>query len=243
MQIDNQNIQLTVSETCSEVVIRHGQAAPVVVPQQYCFDGNIEAPANYYNSRNNATQNSHFTPDKAVLHVSVKDGLIVLRQNPNDPKEDIVRGRIFIAHDIESWGFNSERKWRSSELADFLRRNRRFFSDTQKHADLLAELKAMKVTTTGQIETSDDRRGSKTTIFAQSAQSNVPVDFEIEIPIIEGYRPIKVKVEIFIDISGQSVSLIIDSTDVTELIITEKERLIKEQIQNFAATGIPILLQ
>ncbi|MGL6008510.1 MAG: hypothetical protein ACRC1D_03560 [Culicoidibacterales bacterium] len=167
--------------------------------------------------------------------------MIALLQNPNDPKQDIVMGKITIAQDIATWGFNTERKWRASELADFLRRNRRFFTDRQKHADLLAELKAMKVATSGQIEMSDDKRGSKTTLFAQSAQSNIPVDFEISIPIIEGQPPLKVKVEIFIDISGQSVSLVLDSTDVTELMISEKERLINGQIEKFASTGIPIL--
>lgn len=241
MEIEKQNIAVTAAPGVSEIVIRHGEAARVIMPERYIFDGNIEAPYTYMVARNEATGDEHFNAQKSVLQVKRKNGSLTLFQNPNDPISDIVGGNAISAPELADWKFNTEYRWKASELADFLRRNRRHFKDAEQLSDLIGELRAMKVTTNGDIQTADDKRGNKKLLFEQSVKSNIPVLFEVALPIIAGQKPTRVKVEIFIEVTGQSVSLILDSIDVADLLISERDRLLNEQIEKFKPTNIPIV--
>lgn len=241
MEIEKQNITVAAASGVSELVIRHGEAAPVVVPEKYLFAGNIEAPFAYMTARNAATNNGHFNPKTAVLQVNRNSGSLSLFQNPNDPIADAITGTAKQASELDGWKFNTDHRWRASDLAEFLRRNRRHFSDPSRLSDLIGELRSMKVTTNGDIQTADDKRGNKKSLFEQSVQSNIPVSFDVDLPIIAGQKPSRVKVEIFIEVTGQSVSLILDSIDVADLLVTERDRLLNEQIDKFKPTNIPIV--
>lgn len=241
MEIETQAINISAAPGISELIIRHGDAAPVITPEQYRFDGNIEAPFTYLTGRNSATGDEHFNPKKSVLQINRKNGNIKLLQNPNDPIADVIVGTTEIAPELDGWKFNTDYRWRASDLAEFLRRNRRYFPDASKLAELIAELRSMKVTTNGDIQTADDKRGNKKSLFEQSVQSNIPVSFDVDLPIIAGQKPTRVKVEVFIEVTGQSVSLMLDSIDVAELIVTERDRLLNEQITKFKPTNIPIV--
>jgi len=61
------------------------------------------------------------------------------------------------------------------------------------------------------------------------------------LPIISGQKPTRVKVEIFVEVTGQSVSLMLDSIDVADLLVTERDKLLNEQIEKFKPTNIPIV--
>lgn len=241
MEIDKQNITVAVAHGVSELVIRHGDAAPVINPEQYSFAGNIEAPFAYFAARNAATDNTHFDPKKAVLQVNRNSGSLSLFQNPNDPIADIIGGIARPAPELNDWKFNTEHRWRASDLADFLRRNRRYFTDPSRLADMIGELRSMKVTTNGDIQAADDKRGNKKSLFEQSVQSNIPVSFVVDLPIIAGQNPSRVKVEIFIEVTGSTVSLILDSIDVADLLVTERDRLLNDQIEKFKPKNIPIV--
>lgn len=241
MNIDEQNINVTAAPGVSELVIRHGDAPPVITPEQYSFAGNIEVPFAYLTARNAATDNTHFNPKTAVLQVNRNSGSLSLFQNPNDPIADAITGTAKRASELDGWNFNTDHRWRASDLAEFLRRNRRYFSDPARLADLIGELRTMKVTTNGDIQTADDKRGNKKSLFEQSVQSNIPVSFDVDLPIIAGQKPSRVKVEIFIEVTGQSVSLMLDSIDIADLLVTERDRLLNEQIEKFKPTNIPIV--
>lgn len=165
MQFDEQNINVTAAPGVSELVIRHGDAAPVITPEKYTFDGNIEAPFTYLTARNAATNNEHFNAKNAVLQVNRNAGSLRLFQNPNDPIADVIFGSAKRATELDVWNFNSDHRWRASDLAEFLRRNRRHFPDPQRLADMIGELRSMKVTTNGDIQTADDKRGNKKSLF------------------------------------------------------------------------------
>lgn len=241
MEIEKQNITVAAAPGVSELVIRHGDAAPVINPEQYVFDGNIEAPFAYMTARNAATDDAHFHPKRAVLQINRNFGSLKLYQNPNDPIADVIGGIARSAPELAEWKFNTEHRWRASDLAEFLRRNRRHFKDAERLADLIGELRAMKVTTNGDIQTADDKRGNKKLLFEQSVKSNIPVSFDVDLPIIAGQKPTRVKVEIFIEVTGQSVSLMLDSIDVADLLVTERDKLLNEQIEKFKPTNIPIV--
>lgn len=241
MDIDKQNITVAAAPGVSELLIRHGDAAPVIVPKQYTFDGNVSAPFDYLTARNAATDNTHFNPKNAVLQINRKNGNLKLYQNPNDPIADVINGMTVVAPELDEWKFNTEHRWRASDLAEFLRRNRRHFTDPSRLADMIGELRSMKVTTNGDIQTDDDKRGNKKSLFEQSVQSNIPVSFYVDLPIIAGQKPSRVNVEIFIEVTGSTVSLMLDSIDVSDLLITERDRLLNEQIDKFKQTNIPIV--
>lgn len=239
--MDKQTIQISAGPGASELVIRHGDAAPVIVPKQYTFDGNISAPFDYLTARNAATDNTHFNPKNAVLQINRKNGNLKLYQNPNDPIADVINGMTVVAPELDEWKFNTDHRWRASDLAEFLRRNRRHFPDPARLADMIGELRSMKVTTNGDIQTADDKRGNKKSLFEQSVQSNIPVSFDVDLPIIAGQKPSRVKVEVFIEVTGSTVSLMLDSIDVAELIVSERDRLLNQQIEKFAMTNIPMV--
>mgnify|MGYP001279811117 CR=1 FL=1 len=209
-----QDINLTAKEGVSEIIVRTGDAPKVHDPVKYSFEGNISAPLEYFNARITADP-KHFYSNLAVVEVNERDYKIILRRDPKDIFAETVSGQ--------------------------LKKNRIFFSAIADAMRIISDLQSLKVSAKSELEQSDDRRGNTKNVFVQSVETNMPVAFQLSMPIFNGDSSVSFSVEVSFDVSGQQVLCSLDSIELTEYERRRAHELLQEQAEQFITSGIPVL--
>lgn len=138
-------------------------------------------------------------------------------------------------------GINIDRRYSPNELAQVIRENRHHFVDKSAAMQLITDLKSVKISVKGDIEQSNDGRGSKSNKFEQSVKSNIPVSFTVSMPIFNGCPSIAFRVDILFDVNNGVASCYLDSEDLYSIENDQAIFEMKQQIERFAESGIPIL--
>lgn len=235
-----QDINLTAKEGVSEIIVRTGDAPKVHDPIKYSFDGNVSAPLDYFNSRK-AANVDYFDAKLAVVEVNERGCQIILRRDPKDVFAETVSGQLKKNPDIEAIGVNTGESFKPSELAKRLKKNRIFFSAIADAMRIISDLQSLKVSAKSELEQSDDRRGNTKNVFVQSVETNMPVAFQLSMPIFNGEENVTFTVEVSFEVSGQQVLCSLDSIELTELERRYAHQLLNQQAEQFIASGIPVL--
>lgn len=77
--------------------------------------------------------------------------------------------------------------------------------------------------------------------FAESVETNMPVAFQLSMPIFNGEENVTFTVEVSFEVSGQQVLCSLDSIELTELERRYAHQLLNQQAEQFIASGIPVL--
>jgi hypothetical protein len=238
-----EDLKIFVDSSTKELIIRRGDAAPIVQPNALSVHTEISGPAKYFVSRRKISA-EYFNLSKTLVTIDVRKGEVVLYQNPNDQFADVITGRIFLNPDLSIFSLadkNAGRWVNPGDLSEIFRRNIRFFESQAQAREMIANLRNIRINTQGKVEKNDDKRGTKTNAFEQSVESNVPVNFYLKMPIFEGAEPIRFLVEVFLEVNGSSVNCMLESVELSELIATEKERLVRESIEVFTENDVTVL--
>ena len=235
-----QDINLTAKEGVSEIIVRTGDAPKVHDPVKYSFEGNISAPLEYFNARVKANMN-YFDAKLAVVEVNERDYKIIIRRDPKDVFAETVSGQLKKNPDIEAIGVNTGEQFKPSELAKRLKKNRIFFSAIADAMRIISDLQSLKVSAKSELEQSDDRRGNTKNVFVQSVETNMPVSFQLAMPIFNGDSDVSFAVEVSFEVSGQQVLCSLDSIELTEYERRRAHELLTEQAEQFVTSGIPVL--
>lgn len=234
------DIKIELPEGTNEFIIREGHAAAVVEPEQFRFDGLLPAPGIFYQKRT-AADAKYFDPARAVVEVDYDDRQIRLHRDPTDPRADVVTGTIFAESKLKPFRLNEGAVWKPHDLAVFIRRNRMYFADAEKTAQLIAELQTLKVKTTGEIEIADDNRGNTTRLFSQKTVTTIPVQMVLNLPILSGGEKRRFPVDIHIDVQGGTIQISLESVDLIEMTQNDVRAAMDEQVKIFEQSGIPVL--
>lgn len=239
--MENKTI-IQLPEGTNEFTFREGQAPciRVITPVKYTFDGLLNAPGLFYQKRV-AANPEYFNPAKAVVEVDYDQRTIRLLSDPTHPDGDVITGKIFFESTLAPFHLNRGSVWKPRDLGIFLRRNRQYFEDKTTGAQLVAELMTLKITTNGQIETSNDDRGNKSALFTQKAVTNIPVTFSLNMPLLSGGEKRTFVVDIHLDVNGSAVDISLESVDLSEKTFDLIIREMDEQIKIFSNSGIPIV--
>jgi hypothetical protein len=205
--MENQKINVTVSEGISEVIIREGQASKVLDPLppiKTNLTGSLYSPVEFLKKRLETDQ-----VDITTCHVIVnREKLSVkLVTNEYDPyKLGTVEGKLEYNSKFLEFGINTGKVWSPTELGLFIKMNRSFFEDRQQAMDLTTELMNFTASVSNKIEKSARESGDRTDNFSQVVNSNLPKAFKIRIQIFKGSEPESLEVETFANIDGRTVS-------------------------------------
>lgn len=225
----------------TELTIREGRAATINEPQQFVFSGLLSAPGDFYLKRRDAKK-GYFDPAKAVVLVDYDKKTIQLLTDPTDPLADHITGTLYHESKLAPFRINQGSVWKPRDLAIFLRRNRQYFDDKDKAAQLVAELMNMKIKTSGEIDIKDDQRANTKRLFSQKTVTTIPVSFQLSMPIISGEESRKFTVDIHLEVQGTNVDISLESIDLSEKVTNDVEVLMKKEINVFGPE-IPILFR
>lgn len=201
------------------------QGAAKVIPEPLNVDvaGTITAPANYLEKRIDV-----ILVCAAHVLVNQNEGTICLVVDEKNKYKDTIKGSLTLNPDFEKFGINKGVQRDTFDLADFIKMNRFFFVDKNVALKLISELKNFKAKVNKQIENSTNDRGNSRFLQDQIVESNIPESFDLSIPIFKGEERQVFKVEININSSNFSCTLI--SPDVKDLINEFKADLVNKQV-------------
>lgn len=238
----NNQIKLDVTTEKGELVIRTGDAAPIIMPVKYSFDGLIDAPALFYAGRY-AANPAYFNAKCAVIMVELNKRTIKLIRDVNDPKSDEITGTIFGESLLPPFKINTGDSWRPADLAKFLKRNKMHFDSADVNANVVAKLGKLKVETSGEIVVENDNRGNKEQSFKMKTTSEIPESFTLKMPIFSNGEKLAFKVDIEFDVQGSTVLCFLESDDLYQQTIDGIKSEIEKQLAAFKDSGIPILFK
>lgn len=139
------------------------------------------------------------------------------------PTDDL-KGVLKLHPDLESFKINSNERVTSLQLSQFIRMHKHFFEVKDQALKLSKDLQDFKVKIDKEIQQADDRRGNATFLIAQKIITSMPLEFTILVPVFVGEQKVPIKIEIDIDASDLSCSLV--SPELKELIDVESKRVI-----------------
>jgi len=226
---DASNLHLTVSG--SEVTIRQGEALPAKAPKSIVINGTLAAPSQFLAGK---------SPDPLQSHIKIaKDkGEIVLHVQDTDPyTEHIIRGELKRDSILEQFQINTNTRWTVAEFLKFIKTMRFYFADRAAQGALVSALQKWSIAVERVITEFNDNKGNsdfrlETKVRAVEGLIN---NFDLNIPIFQGYEKSKFTVEIGLDPKNTAVMLYLISDDLIELEIGQREKLIESELAKFAS--------
>lgn len=235
-KITEQNIEVKVENGVKELIIRKGDAAPVILPETLVFIGLIDAPANYFESRKHL-----IGKDKALVTVQRRKNTIILDADPTDAYAANVTGSLMLNQDLSEFQINSGKSFSLVGLTKFLRMRRRFFANPETHAEFMNALLNFKANINKDIERKNDNRGNLKGVVEQTTKTDLPNEFALSMPLFEGDENMKFKVEICYDIRAMEVEFTFESTELQELLEKRRDEILDAEIKRFV--GLCVLEQ
>jgi hypothetical protein len=228
--MENQEIIKTlVKDGAATVTILTGSAPEQHNNKCVSIQGNIDAPSRFIQARK-----KDFEGIARHCLVSETEGKIELVINPQSStdKHTIV-GKIEVSKKFKALGINnSSESYLPERLHQKLKMMRSYFPDKSAHTALCKELKNLTATIQREIEDHDDERGNVSQKFRQTVESNIPSEFIMSLPLIEGEPPQDISMAINLVAGGTSTILCyLQSMDAADLIEETFKKRIDEEVE------------
>lgn len=231
----------------NELTIRSGQASTIKDPVPINISGQITAPKIFYLARKDDQggalpgQEVIFSPGTCHLIVNRKERQITLIQGDQSFFKNVVTGTLRTSKEFEALWINQDKSRSPKELAKVLRRYQYLFPNKEEGMKIVSDLMSFNGTVKAQVENTRDDRGNRKNSVTVSVESNIPIQFDMTLPIFEGMGKARLRIEILLEAQGQSVDCFLQSLEAFELVESETDRIIDEEVKPFNEAGIPVI--
>ena len=221
-----ETLNLKIEGDQKELLIRTGDALPLLQNKKIEQSGNIFAPANFHAIRTGV-------PKESLVVYSRKDMKITFDANPENPLAAKIVGTLLINEDLQKFKINTNTMWTTQDLAKFIKMNKTFFADQDKSPLLVTTLLKFKATITTDIINSNDGRGNSNSTKDRKTTHDIDADFDLQMPIFVGGEVKKFKVEIGVNTTDSACEFWLESSELQDIIIRERDRIINSEIVKF----------
>jgi len=227
-----------------EVNLREGKAQNILdvkAPLKIELKGVLGAPFEYLKKRLKGT--NQFTESRCHLLVDRSKISILLVVNETDEYNKATVSGILEEHPkYKEFGINQGKKWDPNTLGQFLKMNRAFFPDKEKNMQLVTELKNFTGRVDSIVEKQKSEKGDFKDNYSGTVYSNLPESFSVQIPIFKGMGREIIDVEFYASIDGRTVTLELVSPGANQFLEEFRDKVIDEQIEQFAAFAPEIVI-
>lgn len=206
-----------------EVVIRHGDALPLHEPKSISILGTIDAPRLFLEKRHSLVK-----PLESHILVDREAGLIWLLIDETSAYGGCVKGKLEETKIWKSFNINNGKEFTPKELAKFFKMNRAYFHSKADAMKLIDSLMNFEAKVNSDIQAKSDNKGSKRELQDQVVETNLPEDFELNLPLFKGTPNVKFKVEIYISADDLRCQLV--SPEANEVMVEFSENIIDNQL-------------
>lgn len=229
-------VKVNVNPLTPGVIVRTGEAGPVLpIRKALSVTGNIDTPLCYlknppllFSIETNDERHVYSAFEMSKLIVDRDNLKMSLEVDSGMPWEQKYIGVIQVSAIFKEFGINSGKSRTTFELADFIKMNRSYFETKDTAMALVSTLRNFKAKVDKELENSDDNRGNKRLFVNQIVESNIPETFTLLMPIFKGGPVEPIEVEININASDFSCTLI--SPGANDFINENANEIIDEQI-------------
>lgn len=230
-----ENLTLKVeSVSGNEIIIREGDALPQREPVKINISGDIKTVASFIGKRKSATNPGfqYIDPNLAVVEVDKQKRTIVLMLDPANPLGAVITAKMELNPDLVDFCINAKKTFKQKELVDLLKFSGLAFDNAEKHQMLLRSYQAFNAKAYIDMASDSDNRGNKSSSFNKKVETNLPVDFVLNIPIFKGQERKRFSVEICLEVTDGGCNFWFESVELKELIEIESERILKDELES-----------
>lgn len=228
-------IEVKVEQGTTELVIREAAALTLREPKIVNIIGTIGAPAEYLTKRKTLID-----PKKCNVVFSYIGLYIKLTVNESDYYATCIEGKATLNPDLTKFGINTGKLYTIKELKQFLKMNRVFFKEVDSNLKMVTNLERFSASVQTQIDNHSTDRGDKKQNLEVKIDSNLDLNFVLELPIFIGENPVSFQVEVCCDIRDGATSIWLESPELQILIINGREAMITANIEDFKADFVVI---
>jgi len=105
-----------------------------------------------------------------------------------------------------------------------------FFQDKGKNLSIVNALNSFQATIQTELNKEQDTRGNKKELIEKKVISNIPTEFNLNLPIFVGQKAKTFNVEICFDATDTGVKCWLESADLQELILETRDEIIDSEI-------------
>lgn len=212
----NLNIE-SINAEGNEIIIRTGEAAPIIEPQKYSISGiTIDSLTDYLLKREQL-----INKDEIVIELNNECRQISASLNPNDPLADTLSASMKINPQLAAFGINSSRRYSREDMVKVIKFNRVYLGD--QVTAILLHLNDFNASISASIKEQSDNRGNKHASANIKVKTELSLGFKLAMPIFVGSPASEFFVDIAFDISDGSVAFWLESVDLKELEIKAVE--------------------
>lgn len=231
-----ENLHLKVENANGEIVFREGNALPPVAPNKISITGDIKTVSSFVAGRKGISDSlaglQYINPARAVVTVDKKGRTIVLQLDPQDVYGATITAKMELNPDLVDFHINDKKTFKQKELVELIKFSRLAFDDAEKHAMLLNSYRAFNAKAYIDMASDSDNRGNKSSSFNKKVETNLPVDFVLNIPIFKGQDRLKFHVEICLEVTDGGCNFWFESVELAELIEIESETILKKELES-----------
>lgn len=235
--MENINLKLE-SINGSEITIREGSALPPVAPNKIAITGDIKTVSSFVNGRKEVSDaiagQQYINPGRAVVEVNKQARTIVLSLDPANPYAAVVTAKMELNPDLVEFCINAKKTFKQKELVDLLKFSGLAFDNAEKHAMLLRSYQSFNAKAFIDMASDSDSRGNKSNSFNKKVETNLPVDFVLNIPIFKGQDRKRFSVEICLEVTDGGCNFWFESVELKELIDIESETILNKELESCA---------
>jgi len=220
------NLTVKVEGETKTLTILQGQALPQREPKIINITGTISAPHEFISKRKGLYE-------KTRVGVSYNRSLMEITLHADDVNffGATVTGKLLINPDLNAFGINQAKERTIKDLSKFLKMNKYFFKDVDKCMLIISNLQKFSASVTTQLEQSNDNRGNKNEVFEVKVDSNLDMFFDLNMPIFKGQPAKMFRVDIAFDVRDKSVSIWLESPELQEIILGDRDAILDTQIE------------
>lgn len=216
------------------VTIYEGKALELLHPNKLVISGDFNTVKNFIAKRqDDSSELQSINYHKTVITTNLEKGTIKLKTDPNDPFGTEVIATIEMHPNLKAFGINTDKAYSQKDFVQLLKINRRFFNP-EKYLNLLQSYAAftLKGTTENTQQVQNQTGGSKNAFDKTVDTGNLPLEFDLNIPIFKGAEKSIFNVMVYVESRERIVSFTLESIDLIELMESKKEELFNDQIEN-----------
>lgn len=242
--MENKQIHLNVSpgDDKEKPVVIHlleGEAPKPLDYTSFSITGNINAVKDFLVTR---LQEVLKHKDAHIL-LCEKDAAITLVMYEMLHYRSTVKGALVQYPELAAFGINTTKQFSLIEIRSLIKMSRIFFSDKDKHLELVSALQNF----TAKVESTHtdirDNRANKNVGQTKQVETGLMADFTLQMPLFNGTPVKKFRVEICYDVTDGGTKFWFESVELFELNKTAVLDALEEQKKEFVAAGLTVVSQ
>lgn len=235
--MDNK-LELQVENGIKELVVREGSAMPVKEPIAVSINGTISAPSEFLEKRKKDIE-----INKCYVLFSYLEMRVNFCVNENDPYRTMITGQTKLNPDLEKFGINKGKTYTIKELKQFLKMNRVFFADIDANMKMVTNLEKFSASIQTQVDNHSNDRGDKKQNLEVKIDSNLDLNFTLNMPIFIGELNARFVVEVCCDYLDGSTTVWLESPGLQALIVAGRIGMVDKAIKPFKDYKIVVIEQ